>query len=175
MKAPYTANNMHYHGRTLKTLQEIIHELKAAIDKEIGSTFPYLILQPTIPNRKEYKVILHDGTCKYFNQLGDNKYYSPRLNSPAAKEVMQFAELVYNTIKQRQTIDQRLILDGLFRIDIMKLETESGGHNIFVVNELEGVDSNYSSKDPVHEASTRTFLQQHWKKIISDKLEKLMQ
>ena len=72
-------------------------------------------------------------------------------------------------------IPQRLILDGLFRIDIMKLETESGGHNIFVVNELEGVDSNYSSKDPVHEASTRTFLQQHWKKIISDKLEKLMQ
>lgn len=165
LKAPYTANNMHYVGRGCLNLMVVRDELIAAIEKRRSATFPfpYLLLQPRVPKPKEFKVIVHNGICKYFHQRGMNSYYTPRQSSPIYKVVMEFANEVYDELKTRS---QAIILDGLVRIDIMQVQSSK-----FVVNEIEGVDSNYSSTNPENEVMTQNFLKQHWAKIIKEKLQ----
>lgn len=165
LKAPYTANNLHYVGRGCSNLMVVRQELIAAITKRHSANsfpFPYLLLQPRVPNPKEFKIILHNGIGKYFHQRGMNSYYTPRKSSPIYKDVMEFAKLVYDELKLRS---QSIILEGLVRVDIMQVQSK------FLVNEIEGVDSNYSSTNPENEVMTQHFLKQHWANIINEKLQ----
>jgi hypothetical protein len=139
LKAPYTANNLFYRGHSFPDFKSVLEEINSAFKRGVGDVFPYLLLQPTIPNRREYKVIIHDGECKYFHQRGANSYYSPRLNSPVALQVMGFAKLVYDTLASKTDC---CILSGLMRIDVMRITHRN--INKLVVNEIEGIDSNYS-------------------------------
>lgn len=179
IKAPFTANNLHYHGRCCRTFQEVIAEFNNAIEKSIIDIFPYLLLQPTIPNPKEYKVIMYNGVCQYFNQVG-GKYYSPKLGSDIAIEVMSFAKRVYDTIAART---DTIILSGLIRIDLMLLETECSYNKKLqvesktrrlVVNEIEGVDSNFSSSNSSFQLKTQAFLHGHWARTIRKTLKNII-
>jgi hypothetical protein len=149
----------------------IINELAAAVNRrrQLQATdffpFPYLILQPRVPDPKEFKVIMHDGICKYFHQRGENSYYSPRPTSPSYEEVMSYVKKVYYELQNRS---HSIILSGLVRIDIMRVK--SSKVNKLVVNEIEGVDSNYSATRNEQQGMTQYFLKQHWANVINDKL-----
>ena len=170
MKAPYTANNLHYKGRSCNSFEAIIQEVNSAISKDLRQIFPYLLLQILIPKPKEYKVIMHDGKCKYFNNLGKMHCYSPKFGTPAANEVLGFAASVYNALALRS---DSVILSGLVRIDIMRLITPAISR--LFVNEVEGVDSNYSaSANADFELSTQRFLKRHWGKVINEVLQEFI-
>ena len=55
-----------------------------------------------------------------------------------------------------------ITLDGLTRVDIMKLPDDT-----LVVNEVEGVDSNYSSSNFDYQLSTASFLENYWFDVIA--------
>jgi len=169
IKVPYTANGLHYHNRSYNNLAEIIKEVNSAIGKNLKEIFPYLLLQPTIPNKKEYKVIMFDGIPQYFHQRNASLYYSPRHGSDAAVEVMNFAKDVYHALYSRTT---NIILSGLIRMDIMRVKTDLESR--LVINEVEGIDSAYYAKDYEKEISAKVFIRKHWYRIIEDKLNALM-
>lgn len=176
LKVPFTANNLAYSGRRCNSYQIILMELEAAIKNNLKSVFPYLLLQPKVPNAKEYKVIMHNGTCKYFHQIGKSKYFTPKVGSPTYIEVMEFAKKVYDELASRST---SVILTGLVRIDIMRAEStkiiqEGSKSSRLVVNEVEGIDSNYSSSNSQFQVMTQNFLQQHWAEIVNLKLKKFL-
>ena len=113
---------------------------------------------------------MHDGNTQYFNQIGKRTYLTPKLGSVEAEEVMKFARLVYSEIAGRNS--GQIILSGLVRIDIMRLKTEN--ENRLFVNEIEGIDSNFSATNQSHELSTQSFVKDYWAKIIEAKLERFM-
>ena len=52
-------------------------------------------------------------------------------------------------------------MNGLVRIDIMVLQD-----NTLVVNEIEGIDSNYSCKNMVTQQTTLNFLDDYWYSVV---------
>ena len=81
---------------------------------------------------------------------------------------MTYAKEAYDALEHRTKSSNRVILDGLMRIDIMKVETKD--QERYVVNEIEGVDANYLAGNHSLVLSTQTFLKNHWTKIIKEKL-----
>jgi hypothetical protein len=128
--------------------------------------FPYVLLQPMVPNNRECKVILHDGVPKYFHVLGSNGNISPPLGTPEAERMLTFAKLARDTLVARCP---HAIMDGLLRIDIMVLPND-----LLVVNEIEGIDSNYSCKHIERQESTKTFLENHWLSVVTKLVQKFL-
>lgn len=168
LKAPYVANNMHFRGHSYASLQALLTSIRGAIERRVQDIFPYLMLQPTIPERKEAKVIMHNGVCQYFSKHS-SKCLRPEEETQVA-EFFKFAKSAYDALAESipQCITNR---PGLVRIDIMKLECR--GVKRLVVNEVEGIDSNYSgSGDQEH--SSGTFIENFWASVIDDKLNNLL-
>ena len=120
--------------------------------------FPYIMLQPKVPNNRECKVIFHDGEAKYFNKQGESSQITPNLGSEEAKRMFAFAKKVLDAFVSR---GPHAIMNGLVRIDIMVLQD-----NTLVVNEIEGIDSNYSCKNMVTQQTTLNFLGDYWYSVV---------
>ena len=167
LKASHTANNLTYTGRRYYSFEVLMKEIERCVTHDVKAVFPYLMLQPAIPNNTEYKVILLDGVPKYFFAEGQGATASPTLGSDQGKKMFAFATLVHQTWSSR---NPQGILDGLGRVDIMELEDGE-----LVVNEIEGVDSNYSSKSFGKQCQTVTFLDNYWTKIIANCVKKFVE
>ena len=161
LKVPYTANNLHYHGRSYGSFILVLDELRRIRVKTtlpiLTEMFPYVLLQPTVPEHKECKVILHGGVPKYFHQRGESNI-SPRKGTQERTDMFAFAMLARDTLAARCP---HAIMDGLVRIDIMRLPNKS-----LIVNEIEGVDSYYVAKNGGMTLSTQEFLQGYWKSVV---------
>ena len=157
LKVPFTANSLHYRGRSFNSFSEVMLELKRVLNENLQATFPYMLFQPTIDNT-EWKVIMHAGDPKYFCVYGSTA--SPRRGSEDFERMFEFATKVHKTLAERCPT---ITLDGLVRVDIMKLPDKS-----LVVNEVEGVDSNYSSSNFISQASTVKFLEDYWFAVIAN-------
>ena len=168
LKAPYTANNMNYHGRSYETLADLLTAIKGVIERGVQDIFPYLMLQPTIPSRKEAKLILFNGVCQYFSKHS-SKCLRPEEESEV-EELFKFAKSAYDALAE--TLPHCIVNStGLVRIDIMKLEY--GEVKRLVVNEVEGIDSNFSGSGG-QETSSTTFIKNFWASVIDDKLNNLL-
>ena len=163
VKAPFTQNSLHYRGRSYANYGALMTEISRVVENNTQAIFPYLILQLCVPDNKEYKVIMHNGVPKYFHQRGTSNP-SPKLTEPLGRRMFQFATLVHQTLSIRCP---HAILDGLVRIDIMKLPDDS-----LVVNEVEGIDSNYGCSNFEKQLTTVAFLEKYWYQIIVNCLVK---
>jgi hypothetical protein len=166
LKVAYTANNLHYRGRAHASFNSLIEELLRVHKAGLKAVFPYMMLQPAIPDSTETKVIMHNGVPRYFFVMGENTNASPPLDSPEGIRMFAYATLVHKTLADRCP---HAILDGLARVDIMKL-----ADNTLVVNEVEGVDSNYSSKDHRNQCETVQFLENYWYNVIMECVKKFL-
>ena len=101
------------------------------------------------------------GVPMYFHKRGrGSQNPTPSIKSEEAQKLFAFAKLVHSTLASRCP---HAILDGLVRIDIMKLPNGS-----LVVNEVEGVDSHYASTNMTWQGSTCLFLEEYWYKVIGN-------
>ena len=160
LKVPFTANNLHYHGSSFNSFKDVMVELHRVLRENLQATFPYMIFQTTIPDNTESKVIMHAGVPKYFFKMTGSTNASPRVGSVEGTRLFEFATEVHKKLAERCP---NIILDGLTRVDIMKLPD-----NTLVVNEVEGVDSNYSSPHFLSQLSSVQFLEDYWFKVITD-------
>ena len=171
IKVPYTANGLSYYCRSYLTCSDILEEINRTLKIGLKNMFPYLILQPTVPDPKEYKVIIYNGICQYFHQRGRSCLKCPKLGTEEAVEVMAFAKEVYEELAFRT---KRIILNGLMRIDIMRVRTKWDQKGFLKVNEVEGIDSAYGAPNHHLEIKTQDFLKQFWYNLISEKLSSLL-
>ena len=158
LKVPYTANNLHYKGRSFDSFEAVVAELLRVLQQGLRAMFPYMMLQTMILDNTESKVIMHAGVPKYFFKMSGSTA-SPRVGSPEGIRLFEFATKVHKKLAERCP---NIILDGLTRVDIMKLPD-----NTLVVNEVEGVDSNYSSTNFDYQLSTASFLENYWFDVIA--------
>ena len=165
LKVPFTANNLHYHGRSLGSFLEVMLEIQRVLLIDLQAVFPYMLFQPTILVNTEAKVIMHAGVAQYFFKMSGSTA-SPRRGSDEGKRMFEFATKVHKTLAERCP---NITLDGLVRVDIMKLPNDT-----LVVNEVEGVDSNYSSTNFNSQASTVKFLEDYWTAVITTCVRKFL-
>ena len=160
MKVAFTTHNLHYRGHSYQTWASVMEELRRIknTDPPLRDMFPYMMLQPMVPKNKECKVILHNGAPQYFHALA-NSNRSPKLKTPEAERMFAFAKHARDTLAARCP---HANMDGLVRIDIMVLPGD-----LLVVNEIEGIDSNYSCKNIARQDSTMTFLFNNWLSVVT--------
>ena len=173
LKAPYTTNNLHFKGRSYSDVQLLISRVlelfsSNSSSESIRKTFSYLILQPTVPNRKEFKVIMHNGVCEYYMNTSQNKHYSPNKNSIQYVAGFEFAYNVFNELKKNLP---HSIINGLIRIDFMKLENDKGEIEKYLLNEIEGIEADYGSANILEQNQTDLFLIEYWDNIVEHYLK----
>jgi hypothetical protein len=136
LKAPYTTNS-HY-IRYPKNFENVVQYIKNA-NRDLFETMPYVMLQPCMQNRKEYKVVLFNQEVQYLS-------YNPKKGSsisggtksfskPPHEELFSFAAEVVQDLKKECPA---FICDGLVRVDIFQNQLGN-----FVVNEFESLEANY--------------------------------
>jgi hypothetical protein len=148
---------------------------------------PYMILQPTLFNRKECKCVFVNGVCHHiWKPPPTGIAYS--FSSGNDARLIEFSTHAIVLLKRRISA---AIVDGLVRVDVM----ESNAIEVFTprddemymssfpwvvhegkywrrklfVNEFEGVQANY-----MDEADIDTWLTMYWKNILHNALPPLV-
>lgn len=122
--------------------------------KRFRKRCPYLMLQPTLADAKECKVVLLDGAAVYMHRPKKKGSGRKFANDTA---IFSFAEesLHMLSLKLPGTISNMLV-----RVDVMCL-----ADGRFVVNEFESFEAAYWGSK---ETATSEFLIRFWQQIIAD-------
>ena len=154
VKLPYTTN-----GHAIRYPQNINSIVRVLnwFQKEYKGTIKYAMLQPCMSSKREYKMVVTNGTVLYEAKIGS--YSKNRVKGfPCKDDRINFANEVFQKFQMNCP---RAITDGLLRIDIFC--TASGK---LVVNELESLDAAYYSTNYGLEITTTSFLIQYWREKI---------
>jgi hypothetical protein len=159
MKAPYCSNKRFFQ-RTVSSGAAVIAHMRTVARHitEDGKCLkiPYMMLQPALTNRKEYKVILHDGVAQYISSV--NSQHGHAFNKEG---LLPFAE--HALAKLRQACPEGMInANGMVRVDIMERDEPLNGVS-FVVNEFESLTARFNGK---HESETMGFLRDYWREQL---------
>ena len=122
---------MNFKGHSCSSFKTVLNAIRAAIERRVFDIYPYLMLQPTIPQRKEAKVIMYNGVCQYFNSQQNGKCICP-VDESERDEFFKCAKSVHDALAER-LLHSTLNSPGLVRIDIMRIE--SGDVKRLIVNE----------------------------------------
>jgi hypothetical protein len=96
---------------------------------------PYVMIQPTMRNRKEYKVVLFNGKYQYVNYKPKTPTHSHAFSYEPHERLRRFAEYAVSELK---VCCPGAITDGLVRVDVFQTATKS-----LVVNEFESLEAVY--------------------------------
>jgi len=108
------------------------------------------MIQPTLVNRKEYKVVVLGGKPAHICPTA--KGVAKAFSTPP--EIMQFAE---DAVKELKKARPATIDDGLLRVDIMCTRD-----NRMVVNEFESLEAAYIVKNDKYNVAVNNFLINYW-------------
>jgi hypothetical protein len=168
LKAPYTTNCSY--RSFCGTEQKLFDALVSA--SKIQQSIPYVIVQPCLYNRKEYKVVCFNERAMYICNPSITGRKSKdgiciAFSTPSA--IMEFANLAIQEAKANLPY---LLCDGLFRVDIMQ-----GGDGFCKVNEFESLEANYEDlgkNQHLTEYKIVHLLTQYWMKKIMECFEELI-
>jgi len=149
VKAPFSTNSQETYP--CPTRREVLNTLKAMAER-LADRVPYLMVQPLLRNKKEYKMICLGGKIEYKVQKG-----SEQGKAFGDKRLIEAFALDAITILARNI--NECIVDFLIRIDIMELDCGR-----FVVNEFESFEAQYCGKC---EYLTNMFLQKYWTHVLA--------
>ena len=121
MKTPFTTNG--HHKRYAHSLEDIICKIANQYET-LKEKLPYTMVQATMANKKEYKVVLFKGEAIYIFKASTNKKGIAFSSKP---ELMNFAI-------EFASACPNAFLDSLMRVDIFQTTTGK-----LVVNELESL------------------------------------
>jgi len=158
IKAPFTTNSESV--RFPKSYSSMKNYMGILSRKYFGH-IPYLMIQPCMYNRKEYKVVSLNNVPTYVATIatGKNKKSGCGVNKSFGNtdSLLSFAG---EAIKRFRLNAPYAITDGLLRVDIFQ---DAKGQ--MVVNEFESLDANYSSTAQLQMA-THSFLNKYWENKI---------
>lgn len=127
---------------------------------------PYLMIQPCMYNRKEYKIVSLNQTPTYLASIasGRNKRSAGGVNKTFADTdtLLAFADFAIRRFRSHAPF---AITDGLLRVDVFQ---DVNGN--LVVNEIESLDAEYgcSSYDARYQNMTHSFLIKYWENNLAD-------
>lgn len=124
-----------------------------------SSFVPYVMVQPCVPNRLEYKVVLLDGVPRYHHTKGSGRSFG------CIDSVYSFASTALQMLKAARPAT---ICKGLVRVDIMQ-NPRMG----FVVNEFESVEADYNCSDINKSAAAADYLRLFWQESIASSIGSL--
>ena len=172
VKAPFTTNS-HY-IRFCHFIEEVLQCLNSASeDLTVGfCQIPYLMVQPCLYNRREYKVVCIKGDPYYIAKIGcDTLKCSNGINKAFIdkKNPAELFEFCKQALAEYKTRCPYSITDGLFRIDVLQMRSGK-----FVVNEFESLEATYydSSASGNKEFKVRSFIEEYWDREIRSIMRK---
>lgn len=127
VKPPYCTNSEGY--RSCSTREQLVEIIRTSA-RRFGHRFDYLIVQPCLENKKEYKVVLLGGKTQYISnhsKAGKGRSFADK------KSIEEFAQRAADALKSACPAS---ITDMLFRVDVMQLSSDK-----FVVNEFESFEA----------------------------------
>ena len=129
MKTPFTTNG--HNKRYAYSLEDIINKIANQYEtfKEV---LPYTMVQPTMTNKKEYKVVLFNGEARYISKVSP---YSKGTAFSSKPELMNFA---VEALKEFGSACPNALVDSLMRVNVFQTMTEK-----LVVNELESLEADH--------------------------------
>ena len=158
IKAPFTTNCESV--RFPKSFDSMKFYMGVLSRKYFGH-IPYLMIQPCMYNRREYKVVSLNNVPTYVATIatGKNKKSIGGVNKSFAStdELLSFAA---EAIERFRLNAPFAVTDGLLRVDIFQDATGQ-----MVVNEFESLDANYSAS-PELMMATHSFLIKYWENKI---------
>lgn len=155
IKLPYATNR---HGQKfVHSIQDVISTLYARYDQH-SRHISYVMLQPCMLNKREYKLVFLNGEFSHFAQ-NSSQGKAFLTDQKSRESAIRFAQ---NALTLLKTNCSAAITDGLIRVDIFR---NCFGH--YVVNELESLEaSHYGSagqKGKANEDRVHVFLIEYWK------------
>ena len=130
LKTPFSTNS--HNKKWANSLDDIMDKIEIQYN-DLGDTFPYTMIQATMRNKKEYKVVMFNREPKYVA-------YNPNASGIAFSihphtHLMSFAEYALNEFSLSCPF---AMVDSLMRVDIF--QTQSGK---LVVNEFESLEADH--------------------------------
>ena len=127
--------------------------------------YPYIMIQPCLKNRREYKVVyIPSQNIQYIAHVSNPTRGHAYSLSPH-ENIMQFARLAVEYFK---SMCPNAITHQLFRVDIMQT-----GDGSLVVNEFESIDANFvpnfeaaSTISRSYEYRVKTFISNFWREQL---------
>lgn len=179
VKGPFSTNKQ---GRYFaKSSTDIIEKVRFFFNREccrinedgssVAPLIPYVMVQPRIKNPHEKKVACFNGIARYIAANACKIGKSFDSNNP--QKTIEFAQTALNCAKTR--LGNRLITEGLFRIDIFQVSSDP---ERYVVNEFESLDADVygTAQDRNNnEGSIRQDLINYWGDIIQKELPSIIQ
>jgi hypothetical protein len=156
LKTPFTTNRQNI--KYPQSVDEIITRVVGLSEKFID-VIPYVMLQPCMANKREYKVVCLGGVPQYVASI-NRPSSGPSFSAFPHARLFSFADSAIQRAKGNGC--PGLIISGLLRVDIFINKSQQ-----FIVNEFESLDAEYCSSEHVNEASTKMFLENYWHKVIS--------
>jgi hypothetical protein len=181
LKAPFVTNSQHFFY-FISDPEEVLWRLQlvsaAVYDAKSCYVIPYMMLQPRMQNRKEYKVVLLDGKASHIAVVNKSHRGSIAYSSHPHSRLFAFAESAVSMLKNAKPY---AILDGLVRVDVFETQekeimVDKNGNEItqkrWVINEFESIEAQFTS-NARNDAFVYSFLYDYWFAKISSVLKTL--
>ena len=153
VKLPFTTNSERLSFWT--SVAEILRAVEIS-ESMCGHRMSYALLQPCLANRREYKVVVLEGSAKYIADIAQRRSLGTPFGTQS--ELMKFAEQACEILEARC---RGALIHPILRVDIM--ESTNG----LVVNEFESLEACYSSlKFDTHQLAVQSFLEEFWVQTI---------
>ena len=115
MKTPFTTNG--HNKRYAYSLEDIINKIANQYET-LKEVLPYTMVQPTMTNKKEYKVVLFNGEARYISKVSP---YSKGTAFSSKPELMNFA---VEALKEFGSACPNALVDSLMRVDVFQTMTD---------------------------------------------------
>jgi len=131
VETPFSTNchNMKY----AKSLDEIIQKIKIQY-KDLYHSIPYTMVQATMANKKEYKVVLFNCEPRYVS-ITPNNSRGKAFSDITHADLLKYAE---SALREFSAACPAALVSSLMRVDIF--QTKLGK---LVVNELESLEADH--------------------------------
>lgn len=140
---------------------QILQGIIRAFRKSNPTNIPYVMVQPRMENHFERKIACFNNCVSYVTiSCSQHKGSSKAFPIPEAKK---FAQEALDNVKIQ--LDDRLVSEGLFRIDVFQRKSSTSSNAEYIVNEFESLDAAVYGK-VVEECKLRSSLVGYWGKII---------
>lgn len=143
-------------------MDEIILKIQKQYD-ELHHSIPYTMVQATMRNKKEYKVVLFGREPKYVAYNPDKNFGTSFSKHPHT-EIMEFAARALAEFTQ---LCPFAMTDSMMRVDVF--QTKSGN---FVVNELESLEADhYSSYSNLKKDAIDNQIRMYYEAVLKDLID----
>ena len=136
-----------------KSMKEVVAILNGLRHKYVDR-IPYVMVQPCLKNRMEYKIVCRDGKACYVSSPAQKAGHRSAFSLAPHVGILAFAEHAIQVLKANIPAT---LSDFLIRVDVMQMNDGT-----LVVNEFESMEALYTSRPAEAEHFTYQWLEAYW-------------